>query len=96
MPQYANRGGNSNVKSYRLTRERPAEKPSAFLGGGFSLDADAQDAIEVTFGDGSRYLYTVASVGRDNLNKMIQLAQAGQGLNSFINRVVRKMYARKY
>ena len=96
MPVYLNLGGNSNVKSYRLTREQAAKKPSAFLGGGFSMDADAEDAIEVTFGDGRTYVYTAGSVGRANLNKMIELAEAGQGLNSFIMRNVKMGYVRKY
>lgn len=55
----------------------------------------ANDSITVQFGDGSIYLYTVASTGIANLAEMQRLAIAGQGLNSFIGRVVRKGYARK-
>jgi hypothetical protein len=94
VPQYANLSGTSNVVSYQLTRERTAARPSNF-GGFASLDADAQDAIEVTFGDGSVYTYTVESVGRDDLAGMILLAKAGAGLNSFINKYVRFKYASK-
>ncbi|MBW5285862.1 hypothetical protein [Burkholderia gladioli] len=54
-----------------------------------------QSSIKVQFGDGSIYLYTSQSAGSANLEQMKQLAIAGQGLNSFINRVVRKGYAEK-
>jgi hypothetical protein len=54
-----------------------------------------QSSIKVQFGDGSIYLYTAQSVGVGNLEHMKQLARAGQGLNSFINRAVRKSYASK-
>ncbi len=53
------------------------------------------DFIRVQFLDGSIYLYTNASAGSDNIQQMKQLAQEGQGLNSFINRTVRKDYERK-
>ncbi|AWV03374.1 hypothetical protein ACJ51O_24860 [Burkholderia pyrrocinia] len=54
-----------------------------------------QSSIKVQFGDGSIYLYTSQSAGTANLEHMKQLAKAGQGLNSFIVRVVRKGYASK-
>ncbi len=54
-----------------------------------------QSSIKVQFGDGSIYLYTAQSAGAGNLEHMKQLARAGQGLNSFINRAVRKGYASK-
>jgi len=54
-----------------------------------------QSSIKVQFGDGSIYLYTSQSAGTSNLEHMKQLAKAGQGLNSFISRVVRKGYASK-
>lgn len=54
----------------------------------------AHDSITVQFGDGSIYLYTAASAGAANLAEMQRLATAGQGLNSFIGRVVKKGYAR--
>lgn len=53
------------------------------------------DWIAVTFGDGSTYTYTVASAGITHINVMITLAQAGFGLNSYITRKVRKLYAKK-
>lgn len=54
-----------------------------------------QSSIKVQFGDGSMYLYTAQSAGASNLEHMKHLARAGQGLNSFINRAVRKGYASK-
>ncbi|MBR7943578.1 hypothetical protein [Burkholderia cenocepacia] len=52
-------------------------------------------SITVQFGDGSIYIYTNQSAGMENLEHMKQLAKAGQGLNSFIARVIRKGYASK-
>ncbi|VTU12859.1 hypothetical protein SRS16CHR_00098 [Variovorax sp. SRS16] len=54
-----------------------------------------QSSIKVQFGDGSIYLYTSQSAGAANLAQMKQLAKAGQGLNSYINKVVRKGFASK-
>ena len=53
------------------------------------------DSITVKFSDGSVYLYTNQSAGSANIERMKQLAVSGEGLNSFINRRVRKGYARK-
>jgi hypothetical protein len=53
------------------------------------------DYTRVQFMDGSVYLYNVISAGWDNIRQMHMLARTGQGLNSFINRHVRKRYARK-
>lgn len=53
------------------------------------------DSITVQFGDGSVYLYTTQSAGSANIAEMHCLANAGQGLNSFISRVVKKGYSRK-
>ncbi|MDM8001213.1 MAG: hypothetical protein QUS33_14795 [Dehalococcoidia bacterium] len=51
--------------------------------------------IKVQFGDGSIYLYTDKSAGAANIAEMHRLARTGHGLNSFIQRVVRKRYAQK-
>lgn len=59
-------------------------------------DLDGSYYVAVEFGDGSTYVYTEQSAGRDNLERMMQLGRAGSGLNAFINRHVRKRYARKY
>lgn len=94
MPAYLNLGGNSNVKSYRVVRARAERKTPAFDAGGLGLEDEA--AIEVEFGDGSRYLYTASSAGLENIRKMVALAEGGRGLNGFVNRNVRKLYAKKY
>ena len=51
--------------------------------------------IEVTFNDGSTYLYTDQSAGPGNITQMHALARFGQGLNGFINTNVKFRYARK-
>ena len=50
----------------------------------------ADNSIKVQFRDGSLYLYNYQSAGADNIEHMKGLAIAGQGLNSFISRVVSK------
>lgn len=59
---------------------------------GFHIDGDS---IIVYFNDGASYLYNYEVTGRDNVEHMKVLAKAGQGLNSFINRNIRKAYAAK-
>lgn len=54
-----------------------------------------ENSIKVKFYDGSLYLYTNNSAGSQNIRKMKELAIAGSGLNSFINRNVRTGYASK-
>jgi hypothetical protein len=54
------------------------------------------DSITVAFSDGAHYLYTVASAGQQNISTMHVLAQAGSGLNSFITKHVKKLYAKKW
>lgn len=53
------------------------------------------DWIQVQFKDGSVYEYTSSSAGQGNIDTMKQLAVAGEGLNSHIQRYVRKGYSRK-
>ena len=67
------------------------------LGGQSGVDSYeiAPDSITVKFKDGAVYLYTNASAGVQNIEKMKALAVAGRGLNSFINTTVRKSYASK-
>lgn len=50
------------------------------------------DCIIVQFSTGSEYLYTYASAGVANIEKMKELAVRGEGLNSFINTNVKKLY----
>ncbi len=51
--------------------------------------------IKVQFHDGSIYLYTYLSTGREDIEQMKKLAIAGEGLNSYIGKVVKKRYASK-
>jgi hypothetical protein len=50
------------------------------------------DFIKVQFSTGAIYLYTYQSAGVANIEHMKVLAQNGEGLNSFINKHVRKLY----
>ena len=49
--------------------------------------------IDVHFKTGAVYRYTTSSVGAVNFHQMITLARAGDGLNAFINSVVKDLYA---
>lgn len=51
------------------------------------------ESVTVQFNTGKIYLYTYQSAGSQNIEEMKLLAKNGEGLNSFINRVVRKKYA---
>jgi hypothetical protein len=55
----------------------------------------SRGSILVKFKDGSAYEYTNESAGAGNIETMIELAQSGQGLNTFISQHVRDLYARK-
>ena len=68
------------------------------LGGNSNVRAYeiGSDSITVQFGDGSIYLYTYQSAGRDNIERMKSLAIAGRGLNSFIMHHVKYSYERKW
>ena len=52
--------------------------------------------IIVTFKDGSNYQYDYLHTGRTQVDEMINRAQAGYGLNRYINKVVKGNYARKW
>ncbi|EIN00263.1 hypothetical protein WQE_14571 [Paraburkholderia hospita] len=56
----------------------------------------SDDAITVKFRDGDVYLYDYATTGRREVEEMKRLAVAGQGLSTFISRVVKDRYARKW
>ncbi len=56
----------------------------------------AADSLTVRFNDGAHYLYTNASSGVPHVETMKQLAMSGQGLNSYIGRVVKSNFARKW
>lgn len=48
--------------------------------------------IRVQFNEGKVYTYTYDSAGAHNVERMKVLAEAGEGLHSFVNRVVRDLY----
>ena len=54
------------------------------------------DSITVQFHDGWKYLYTNQSTGVNDVAQMKSLAISGQGLNSFISRIIRKRFASKF
>lgn len=49
--------------------------------------------IDVEFVDGKIYTYSYASSGREHIEQMKLLAQAGQGLCGYISKHVRDNYA---
>ncbi len=51
--------------------------------------------IDVTFTKGGSYRYDESSPGSGHVHAMIQLAEAGNGLNAYINKHVRKNFAKK-
>ena len=53
------------------------------------------DSITVRFKDGGKYLYTYWSAGAEHVERMKTLAANGNGLNSYINKHVKKKYASK-
>lgn len=55
----------------------------------------APDSIKVEFSDGGVYLYSYASAGRRNIERMKILAATGRGLSTFIVRHVREAYEAK-
>ncbi|WII73331.1 hypothetical protein QJS83_05540 [Bdellovibrio sp. 22V] len=54
-----------------------------------------EDSISVTFVDGKVYVYNYAVTGKDEVETMKRLAQAGRGLSTYISTVVRTRYAQK-
>lgn len=66
------------------------------LGGNSGVQAYelGDDYIKVRFSDGGLYLYTYSSAGSSFIETMKSLARSGSGLNSYINKYVRKRYQR--
>jgi hypothetical protein len=60
---------------------------------GVSAYSIGTDNIKIRFVDGSIYLYNFKSTGKRNVERMKQLAEAGKGLATFINKYVRKKFA---
>jgi hypothetical protein len=54
-----------------------------------------EQSSTVTFSGGDTYRYTYRSAGRQNVETMKKLAQAGQGLSTFISREVKQKFERK-
>lgn len=67
------------------------------LGGDSGINAFeiGNSSILVEFKDGALYEYTTHSAGQQNIDQMARLARCGEGLNSYINSVVKKRYSRK-
>ena len=53
------------------------------------------DGLVVEFVNGSAYLYTGASAGKERIAEMRRRARAGHGLSTYISQVVREGYARQ-
>lgn len=53
------------------------------------------DSITVEFKGGATYMYNYGSAGSAHIEKMKELAVSGDGLNSYINKNVRKGFAEK-
>lgn len=53
------------------------------------------DAIIVTFSRGGSYLYNGQRPGSHHVRQMVRYARMGEGLNTYINQHVRKLYARR-
>lgn len=61
---------------------------------GVSAYEYGNDFIKVQFSSGAVYTYSYQSAGASNIEQMKKLADAGDGLNAFINTQVRKLYVR--
>ncbi|MFG6655759.1 hypothetical protein ACG0Z5_14985 [Scandinavium sp. M-37] len=53
----------------------------------------APDSIKVQFQDRKVYVYNASRPGQQIVNEMKKLATEGSGLNSYINRIVRKNFS---
>lgn len=51
--------------------------------------------IKVQFSRGGSYIYSYESAGKEHIEKMKQLADSGSGLNTYINKNVKKNYEKK-
>ena len=52
-------------------------------------------SITIQFARGGTYLYNASAPGPAHVAEMQRLAQAGDGLNTYINKYVRKKFAAK-
>jgi hypothetical protein len=53
------------------------------------------DSITLTFVDGGRYVYSHERPGRECVERMKALAEAGRGLSTWVAQHVRERYDRK-
>jgi hypothetical protein len=53
------------------------------------------DSIVVQFRKGGKYLYTYDIPGRQEVEEMKRLAMEGKGLATYLNKIVRKRFAKK-
>ena len=60
---------------------------------GVSRFETGEDYIIVEFTTGAVYTYTYLSAGKEHIETMKSLALSGRGLNSYINKYARKLYA---
>jgi hypothetical protein len=62
---------------------------------GVAAYALGDDFIDLWFRDGGGYRYDASAPGPKHVDAMKRLAEAGQGLATYVNRHVRENYARK-
>ncbi len=74
---------NTALQPYRSASEHSGVTDFALL----------PNAIIVLFRDGSAYLYTDSTPGKDHVRNMHALALAGRGLTTYINQHVGSHYA---
>lgn len=60
---------------------------------GVSRFESGENYIIVEFTTGAIYTYTYLSAGKERIEMMKSLALSGKGLNSYINKYARKLYA---
>jgi hypothetical protein len=72
-------------------------KPYKDIGGDSGVMAYeiGDGSITVEFSKGGVYLYSNERPGSPHVAEMQRLAEAGDGLNAYINKFVRKNYAKK-
>lgn len=51
------------------------------------------DSIAITFNSGSTYVYDYNKPGKEQVDKMKELAAAGEGLGSYVKKNVNKNFA---
>jgi hypothetical protein len=77
---------------------REAMTPYANLAGDSGVDAFdiRRHGIDVRFRSGEVYRYTIASARASHIRTMKRLAQAGEGLSTFISQLASDLYEDKW